>query len=122
MDSRLLGDLMNMQQRELVRGDGLPVRVFDGDETHGICFVYRSERLGDVKVIALIDDSDVQTEFIACSDDAVNMLKDRETVLRGVLDGDDLNLAEMTVTIDRYDETNGGKPGTRVPIGIDFRV
>jgi len=121
-DSKLLGELMNMREREPEEGDGLPIRIFDDDEKSGICFRYQTDNLGALKVLAVIKKTDVQTEIIVEDMTSKALFLSNENRLRERLRKDGLNLKNFAALVEETFAEPHGNRRLGIPIGIDFKA
>ena len=121
-DSKLLGELMNMREREPEEGDGLPIRVFDDDEKSAVCFRYQTDNLGALKVLAVIKDTDVQTEIIVEDMTSKMLFLSNEYRLGERLRKDGLDLKRFTALLEENSKESYGNRRLGIPIGIDFRA
>lgn len=120
-ESRLLADLMNMTERELTRGEGLPVRVFDDNERSGICFRYMGNNIGDLKVMAVIQDRRARVELLVENERVKERFELNSRKLEDELGTDGLELEDLTALVERI-LAEDGRETSETPLGIDFRA
>ena len=121
-ESRLLGELVNMKERKLEKGDGLPVRVFDNEERSGICFQYRGDSIGTVRVLAIINNTEVETEFIVEDTESKALFTSNKIGLEERLRKDGLDLNSLNAILKEAPDHSNGNQGSTRPIGIDVRI
>ena len=121
-ESRLLSELMNMKERQLEKGDGLPVRIFDDEEKSGICFRYRGDNIGAVRVLAILNGTEVETEFIVEDAESKTLFTSNEIGFEEKLREDGLDLRSFAAILEETPAQSNGNQGSTTPIGIDVRI
>jgi hypothetical protein len=121
-ESILLGKLVKMKERKLDKGDGLPVRVFDDEERSGICFRYRGDNISTVGVIAIIDNTEVETEFIVEDTKSEALFASNKTGLEERLREGGFDLNNLSAILKETPNQWHWNQNSKRPIGIDFRI
>lgn len=120
-ESRLLAHLMSMTERELTGGEGLPVRVFDDEERSGICFRYIGDNVGDLKVIAVIQDRRARVELLVENEKVKERFELNRRKLEDKLGTDGLELEDLTAFVEKI-LLEEGRERSETLLGIDFRA